>query len=190
WVDSWVIYGIGLISMLLSKDFRRLGDLAARTVVISERRATLPREPVILERIRPLSREEIGGYAPDDHTLALIDQFLGRRYVLTHKRGHALASVLATALAERLHFVGDRQLIEQYPMAFLARVYVTFMQTAEEGPPGAIRIEPWEVGPPPPMPPPYPYPYPYPPPPGWPPPQYPPPPGYPSYPQPGPPVRR
>jgi hypothetical protein len=125
-------YGIGFITMLAAGRFRRLGDLVARTVVIEERRVRVPREPVILEKIEPLSRTELGGYVPAGQTLALIEEFLGRRHVLTYRRGHAMAYVLAKVLAERLNFSGDPQLVQRYPMAFLARVFATFHQTVED----------------------------------------------------------
>jgi uncharacterized RDD family membrane protein YckC len=125
-------YGVGFISMLAAGRFRRLGDLVARTVVIEERRVRVPREPVILEKIEPLSRTELGGFVPSGQTLALIEEFLGRRHVLTYRRGHAMAYVLARVLAERLNFSGDPQLVQRYPMAFLARVFATFHQTAED----------------------------------------------------------
>jgi hypothetical protein len=52
--------------------------------------------------------------------------------VLTYRRGHAMAYVLARALAKRLSFSGDPHLVDRYPMAFLARVYATFHQVHEE----------------------------------------------------------
>jgi uncharacterized RDD family membrane protein YckC len=125
-------YGIGFCTMLTAGRFRRLGDLVARTVVIEERRVRVPREPVILEKIEPLSRTELGGFVPAGQTLALIEEFLGRRHVLTYRRGHAMAFVLAKVLAERLSFSGDPQLVQRYPMAFLARVFATFHQTVED----------------------------------------------------------
>lgn len=131
-VDSIPMYGIGWISMLLGGQFRRLGDLAARTVVIEERLVALPREPLILERIQPLPRGEIGSFVPPSGTLALIEQFLGRRHVLTHQRGHEMAGVLARALAEKMNYTGDPKLVDQYPMAFLARVYVTCLRIRDE----------------------------------------------------------
>jgi uncharacterized RDD family membrane protein YckC len=130
--DAFPLYGPALITMICSRKFKRLGDLVARTVVIQERHVHLPREPVILEKIRPLPREEVGSYIPNEQTLALIDQFLGRRNVLTHDRGHDLAAVLANVLARRLNYRGDAAQVAQYPMAFLARVYVTFIQTQNE----------------------------------------------------------
>ena len=130
--ESFPLYGPAFISMLCSRRFQRLGDLVARTVVIQERRVSLPREPIILEKVQPLPREELGGFVPDQRTLSLIDQFLGRRYVLTLQRGHVLASVLARPLADRLNYRGDPTLVDRYPMAFLARVYVTFVRREDE----------------------------------------------------------
>ena len=131
-VDAIPLYGIGFVSMLLSRRCQRLGDLVAGTVVIAERRVVLPREPIILEKIEPISRQELGSYVPDRQTLTLIEDFLTRRHVLTHDRGHAMAAPVARALAERLNFSGDPDLPSQYPMAFLARVYVTFLRREDE----------------------------------------------------------
>ena len=126
------LYGVGFLTMLASGKFRRLGDLAARTLVIQEDFVPLPLEPIILERIHPLPHGEISGYIPKARTMSLIEQFLGRRHVLTHRRGHAMALVLARALARRLDYRGDMKQVEQYPMAFLARVYATFHERPEE----------------------------------------------------------
>lgn len=126
------VYGVGFCSMFLTRNLQRVGDIAARTVVITERSVILPREPIILEKIQPLPHTEIGSYVPPPHFLSMIEQFLGRRFVLTHGRGHGLAGILAGSLAKRLEFRGDRNLVEQYPMAFLARVYVTFLHYQED----------------------------------------------------------
>jgi uncharacterized RDD family membrane protein YckC len=123
------VYGPALVSMVLTRRFQRLGDLVAGTVVISERQTRLSREPVIISRIEPLSREEIGRFVPDPETLALIDEFLTRREELTYDRGHELCSRFAMTLARRLEFEGDHYQLRDYPMAFLARVYVTFTRT-------------------------------------------------------------
>ncbi len=94
------VYGPALCSMILTRRFQRLGDLVAGTVVISERRSRLRREAVIISKIEPLSREEIGRQVPEEETLALIDEFLSRRIVLTHDRGHELCADFAVALAQ------------------------------------------------------------------------------------------
>lgn len=131
-VEAFPFYGPAFLSMLLSRNLERMGDLVAETVVIQERRMRAPREPVILEKIQPLPRDEINRYQPDETLLSLIDEFLGRRHVLTHERGHALAAVLAPTLAERLQYRGDRRQVDSYPMAFLARVHVTFSKRRPE----------------------------------------------------------
>jgi hypothetical protein len=69
---------------------------------------------------------------PAAPTLALIEQFLARRKVLTHRRGHEMALVLAKVLADRLDYKGERRLVDQYPMAFLARVFATFHRAHDE----------------------------------------------------------
>jgi uncharacterized RDD family membrane protein YckC len=130
--DSLSFYGVGFVTMLVAGKFRRLGDLVARTVVIEERRVSVPREPVILAKIEPLPRTEMGGFVPSSQTLALIEEFLSRRHVLTYRRGHAMAYVLARALAKRLAFTGDPHLVDRYPMAFLARIYATFHQVHDD----------------------------------------------------------
>jgi uncharacterized RDD family membrane protein YckC len=129
--DNLSLYGVAFVTMVISGKFRRLGDLVGQTVVIEERRVRVPREPIILEKISPLSRSELGSYVPSGQTLALIEEFLSRRNVLTYRRGHAMAYVLARPLADRLAFSGDPQLVERYPMAFLAAVYATFYRAHE-----------------------------------------------------------
>ncbi|MEQ8853280.1 RDD family protein [Gimesia sp.] len=131
--DAIMFYGIGITSMLLTRRFQRLGDLAAGTVVIQERSLKLPRKPVILDKIKPLDKNEIGSFLPRDEVLSLIDEFIGRRHVLTYERGHTLAAILAQNLADRLHYSGDPKKVTHYPMAFLAAVYKTFsFSQAEE----------------------------------------------------------
>lgn len=123
------VYGPGIVCMLLSPKLQRLGDLAARTVVVHERRSPLPRDPVIYDHILPIPPTERNAIVPRSETLALVDQFLGRRSVLSYQRGHELASRLAQGLADGLDYRGDPSAVVKYPMAFLARVYVTFAIT-------------------------------------------------------------
>ncbi|MDA1014092.1 MAG: RDD family protein [Planctomycetota bacterium] len=132
-IDGFLLYGVAFVSMLASRNFRRLGDLVAQTVVIQERRVVLPREPVIVEKIQPLVRDDINSFRPSRETLSLVDEFLGRRKVLSHDRGHAMARVISQALAKKLNYMGDRKQVDHYPMAFLARVYVTFIRREDGG---------------------------------------------------------
>lgn len=128
------LYGPALICMTLTPRLQRLGDLAARTVVVHEQRTVLPRDPVIYQHIEPLPSDQINAFTPPVSTLAVIDEFLARRKVLTHSRGHQLARELATLLSTRLDYRGDRAQVEDFPMAFLARVYVTFAARRDEDP--------------------------------------------------------
>jgi len=80
--DSLSLYGAGFITMFVAGRFRRLGDLVARTVVIEERRVYVPREPIILAKIEPLPRTDMGGVVPSGQTLALIEQYMSRRHGL------------------------------------------------------------------------------------------------------------
>jgi uncharacterized RDD family membrane protein YckC len=127
-----LVPGPALVAMVLSRHLQRIGDLAAGTVVISERHVSLPREPVIIARIQPLERGEINRWRPDSAMLSLIDDFLTRRHVLSHQRGHAICAELAAALGQKLEYRGDPFQLRDYPMSFLARVYVTFARRDEE----------------------------------------------------------
>ncbi|MBK1723289.1 RDD family protein [Thiocystis violacea] len=51
-----VLYGIGLISLLIDRDFRRLGDLAAGTLVLHAERRTASRAAVSATPIAPPHR--------------------------------------------------------------------------------------------------------------------------------------
>ncbi|QDU81913.1 RDD family protein [Polystyrenella longa] len=126
-VDSTPLYIPALISMFCSRKFQRLGDLTAGTVVITERRVRLPREPVILEKIDPLPLNLLNQYKPDEQMLAVIGDFLSRRIAIDYKRGHELSRPLAHELARKFQFRGDPELVRKFPMAFIARVYVTFI---------------------------------------------------------------
>lgn len=126
------VYGVAWLSMLTTGRFQRLGDLAAQTIVVQERRVRLPREPIILERIDQLAKTEIGTWVPPARTLTLIEEFLTRRGVLTYDQGHGMVAQFALILAKRLNYSGPPELVQRYPMAFLAKVYATFHRAVEE----------------------------------------------------------
>lgn len=129
------IYGPALICVSLTSRLQRLGDLAARTVVVHEHRLQMPHVPVILNKIEALNPAEVRGVRPSSATLSLIENFLSRRNVLTYERGHALAQPFAVALARQLRYSGPIEQLEKFPMAFLARVYVTYAREPDQGSP-------------------------------------------------------
>jgi uncharacterized RDD family membrane protein YckC len=149
-LDGLAFYGPGFISMLCTRRFQRLGDLAAGTIVIHERDVRLPTEPVILETIKPLPRSDIGSYVPSERTLTLIDQLLSRRdnshQRVPHQRGHDIARELAQVLARKLDYREDPDQVRNYSMAFLARVYVTFLRPTEDDSPEEFPTSPRLAG--------------------------------------------
>ncbi|MFH5806205.1 RDD family protein [Alienimonas sp. DA493] len=126
------LYGLGALCCTLSPRGQRIGDLFAGTVVIRTHPATPPKQPVILDKIAPLDRSLISGPKPPRSTLATVDEYLARRGVLDHERGHQLALPLALAVARRLKYGGDPAGVKVYPMAFLARVWATYLRPEEE----------------------------------------------------------
>ena len=136
--DGLGFYGPGFICMLCTRRFQRLGDLAAGTIVIHDREVRLPSEPIILETIKPLNRNDIGSYVPSERTLTLIDDLLSRRnnshQRVPHERGHDIARELAIVLARKMDYHVEIDQVQNYSMAFLARVYVTFLRQKEEDP--------------------------------------------------------
>jgi hypothetical protein len=80
-----VLYGFGLVSMLLDADFRRLGDRVAGTLVVHERVPLKGRFPEDVEPVRPpvllstaeqitlLNFAERSGYITDARRMELAD---------------------------------------------------------------------------------------------------------------------
>lgn len=127
------LYGLGALCWTLSPRGQRIGDLFAGAVVIRTVPAAVPKQPVILEKISPIDRALIAGPRPPRGTLAVVDEYLARRSVLDHDRGHQLALPLALAIARRLKYAGDPDDVRVYPMAFLARVWATYLRPEPDG---------------------------------------------------------
>ena len=101
------MYGIGIISMFLDKQSRRLGDLAAGTLVVHDRapisiQALSVRRTVNLsvQGSKPVSLEGFPLERLTNDDLALIEDFLLRRQQLTHRE--ALANQILKTLHARL----------------------------------------------------------------------------------------
>ena len=92
-------YLIAAVSALISPENKRLGDLAAGTIVVRDARLTPPRE---LFRIT----ERETAYSPTAYLSgeerALIKRFLERRSALTIQRRQELASQLASRIRDRM----------------------------------------------------------------------------------------
>ncbi|HPE59782.1 MAG: RDD family protein [Thiothrix sp.] len=88
-----LMYGAGLVSLLLTRRFQRLGDLAAGTVVLHNTRST--------------SRREDFQYIPrpPEHTLTLPEQqalilFAQRQHTLTPERQQELAALTGPLVSD------------------------------------------------------------------------------------------
>jgi hypothetical protein len=99
-VGEWLIgyYILAAISALISPENKRLGDLAAGTIVVRDSRLATPRNPA-QRRDEPI-------YAPtaylSSEERALIKRFLERRDALSADRRSELAAQLAARVRSRL----------------------------------------------------------------------------------------
>ncbi|MHB8419993.1 MAG: RDD family protein [Myxococcales bacterium] len=91
-------YVAGTISIFLGEHGKRIGDWAAGTIVVRERRVRVPAADDAASPGR--SRATSGELSPSE--LALVDGFLGRRHELDSGARDRLARTLATRLAARL----------------------------------------------------------------------------------------
>jgi len=100
-------YGIGVISMFLDKQSRRLGDLAAGTLVVHDR-APISIQALSTKRassfhMQSLKKISLDGFPVERLTnddLSLIESFLNRRDQLTHRQ--TLAIQILNTLHTRL----------------------------------------------------------------------------------------
>jgi uncharacterized RDD family membrane protein YckC len=99
-VGEWLIgyYILAAISALISPENKRLGDLAAGTIVVRDARLATPRSPT--------HRGDEPVYAPtaylSSEERALIKRFLERREALTPDRRNELAAQLAARIRDRV----------------------------------------------------------------------------------------
>jgi len=97
-------YAIGGLAMVFDRDFRRLGDLAAGTIVIYE----APRALQAAVRVeKPLTEAELRKFPTHftlpNETVDALELFLRRRLELAPARESELAEMLAEALARRFN---------------------------------------------------------------------------------------
>ena len=100
-------YGIGIISMFIDEKSRRLGDLAAGTLVVQDR-APISIQSIAVQRsisIRPygFTKVSLDGFPVErltNNDLSLIEDFLHRRDQLTHRE--KLANQILATLHTRL----------------------------------------------------------------------------------------
>lgn len=97
-----VLFGVGLVAMLLDDRMRRIGDMVAGTVVVSEERSSVLGGVTIHPPVTDEERRELPGRVDlDREELAVIEEFLRRRRTLSDERAEELAWSLGPALSER-----------------------------------------------------------------------------------------
>jgi hypothetical protein len=93
-IDVQFAYAVGLIAMFASAEEKRLGDLAAGTVVVSERRRPRPSGP--------RGAATPSGRSLDPRLLDLVRDYWARSPELDRRTRHRIARELANRLAEEL----------------------------------------------------------------------------------------
>ena len=97
-------YGIGLLTMLLNKNWQRLGDLAAGTLVVKEDAKASP-HPVKTPTVQKSTFAYAGWIQPErvtDAELGVIREYLSRRESLPRLRRLQLARTIGTPIAQRM----------------------------------------------------------------------------------------
>ena len=122
------LYAVGMISLVLSSRGKRLGDMAAGTLVVKE---DLAKQPVVARRDRqprdaaPLA---ITARLTEDE-YAMLDRFMQRRMEFSSDRRAALAASLAERLADAL----DADATRSSAIAALVRLHDDEQQARMRG---------------------------------------------------------
>jgi uncharacterized RDD family membrane protein YckC len=98
------LHAVGFVTAMLNARFKRLGDFAAGTVVIVERRQSVPKTGARLraptESVLPNSRPRVRQLTQEEVTT--LQAYLRRREELDPKVRSAMAQKVATSLMQRL----------------------------------------------------------------------------------------
>ena len=138
WLPS--TYAIGIVSILLTGRSQRLGDLAAGTIVVRERRAPAPNP---LPDTAPASGPPLDTAGLDEREYDLVRSFLERRASLDPGARAALAAQIAAPLRAKVPGARSTMADETF-LELLARSYrQRFAQPAAlPAPPGATPARP------------------------------------------------
>lgn len=97
-----MFYAAGFLTMFFTGTQRRLGDLAADTMVVRERKARLRELPPLPDNPVEIPSGMLGRMKLRDRDLALIDEFFRRRHLFSADRADEIASILAEPVGRRL----------------------------------------------------------------------------------------
>ena len=100
-----IAYGLGLLVMLATRKFQRIGDLVAGTIVVLESRTRLRQHLPSLHAVRPIARSDCQGvYHVSERTLAVIERLFDESRTMPRARTEEIAAVLSRPIAQRLGF--------------------------------------------------------------------------------------
>jgi uncharacterized RDD family membrane protein YckC len=132
-VDSF--FFIGVLLIIFDKTERRIGDMAAGTIVIRERKTEISSTAIkcVTAAAADLSLD-VGRVSPDEYDL-LID-FLRRRVSLAKSHRPMVAQRMAQHFRAKLdgtvYEEGQERPVESNPEQFLESLYLTYQQRAAE----------------------------------------------------------
>ena len=99
-----MFYGLGIISMMFDKKWRRLGDLAAGTLVVKERTDLTPNQLIasVAQKTVLTYEDWIRLDEVTDVELSTIREYLSRRGILSVDRQRQLARTIGTPIAQKM----------------------------------------------------------------------------------------
>jgi len=115
----------GLVTMALSGDFRRLGDLVAGTMVVVDERKWVPELASFSDpRVEQLSDELPQGFSPSQSMLKALADYVDRRRYLSPETNRDMAKGLAMRMLKKFGLPADTD----YDLLLCAMYYNAFMQ--------------------------------------------------------------
>jgi uncharacterized RDD family membrane protein YckC len=118
-----VLYGVGMIVMMLDTKWRRLGDIAAGTLVIKEHTELSPTQfgPYVATKTHFTYADRIQLDQVTARKLSLIREYLSRRHTLPATPQYELARAIAKPIAEKMGI--DERIFPNYD-TFLEEVFL------------------------------------------------------------------
>lgn len=101
-------YAAGLLTMFANGRERRLGDLAADTIVVRHKKASLGELPALPRDAVELAPQDAASLGLRPRDLALVDAYFRRAPILSPERALELAEILAEPVAARLGLGSQR----------------------------------------------------------------------------------
>lgn len=119
-IQPFPLYGVGLLSVILSKSGKRIGDIVAGTIVVREAlvRQLAPALPKATDSAPALLQTVL-----TEEEFTVLERFMERRGTLDPERRSALAAQIATRLSSALAASADAALEARTDMARLVRLY-------------------------------------------------------------------